>query len=301
MPASSSVLQTTGLTRQFRRTIALDQLNLAIPEGAIYALVGVNGAGKTTLIKILMNILRPTRGRAEVFGRDSRCLSPADFRDIGYVSENQELPGAMTVASFLAYLKPFYPGWDDACAAALLRDFDLPPGRKLRHLSKGMGLKAALVSSLAYHPRLLVLDEPFTGLDPLVRDELIDGVLSQAKGTTVFISSHDLADVERFATHLGHLHKGRLRLSEEMTALMQRFRDVEIAAVCEALPSALPKTWMAAEFAAGRVRFVESQFENGRTLAEIRRVFGEQAKVAINPMPLREIFLTLAKAARMEA
>src|SRR4029077_12238928 len=112
-----------------------------------------------------------------------------------YVSENQQMPRWMTVEYLLAYLKPFYPSWDDARAEELLRQFQLPRDRKLRHLSRGMWMKAALASSLSYRPRLLVLDEPFSGLDPLVREDLIEGLLDSAGETTILISSHDLADI----------------------------------------------------------------------------------------------------------
>jgi ABC-2 type transport system ATP-binding protein len=175
-----------------------------------------------------MNIFQPTSGRAEVFGHDSHRLSPRDFTEIGYVSENQEMPEWMSVEYFLAYLKPFYPKWDDARAEELLRQFDLPRDRKLRHLSRGMRMKAALASSLAYSPRLIVLDEPFTGLDAPVRDELIEGLLESADGTTILISSHDLAEIENFASHIGYLDQGRLQFSEKMSSLAARFREIEI-------------------------------------------------------------------------
>ena len=133
----------------------------------------------------------------------------------------------MTVGYFMAYLKPFYPTWDDARASELLREFDLPLDRKLKHLSRGMWMKTALASSLAYRPPLLILDEPFTGLDPLVRDELIEGVLDAAEGATILVSSHDLAEIETFASHIGYLDRGRLQFSEEMTSLVARFREME--------------------------------------------------------------------------
>ena len=115
------------------------------------------------------------------------------------------MPEWMTVGYFLAYLKPFYPTWDDARAEELLRQFDLPRDRKLKHLSRGMKMKAALASSLAYRPKLIVLDEPFSGLDPLVRDEFIEGLLESAGEATILISSHDLAEIESFASHVGYL------------------------------------------------------------------------------------------------
>ena len=298
----SDILRTVDLSKRFGKNVALDHMNMEVPEGSVYGLVGPNGAGKTTTIKLLMNLYEPTAGRAEVFGHDSRALSPWDFTQIGYVSENQEMPEWMTVEYFMAYLKPFYPSWDDARAAELLRQFDLPPERKLRHLSHGMRRKAALASSLAYRPRLIVLDEPFTGLDALVRDELIEGILGNADGATVLISSHDLAEIESFASHIGYLDRGRLRFSEEMAALVERFREVEITLESPSpLPAPWPAAWVNTEQSAVVVRFVDTQFQQDRTVAEIRRLFGDVRQIAVNPMPLRAIFVALAKAGRRAA
>jgi ABC-2 type transport system ATP-binding protein len=297
-----SILRTIELTKRFRGTVALDRLNLDVPEGSVFALIGANGAGKTTAIKILMNIHAPTSGQAEALGIDSRKLSPVEFQQIGYVSENQEMPEWMTVGYFMAYLKPFYPTWDDARAEELLRQFDLPRDRKLKHLSRGMKMKAALASSLAYRPRLIVLDEPFTGLDPLVRDEFIEGLIESASEATILISSHDLAEIESFASHVGYLEKGRLQFSEEMTALSGRFREVEVTLdAAPVLPANWPGSWLRPETSAAVVRFVESQFDEARTMEEVRKVFGEPRGITITPMPLRSIFVTLAKAERRAA
>jgi ABC-2 type transport system ATP-binding protein len=259
--------------------------------------MGANGAGKTTAIKILMNILKPTSGCAGALGVDSRDLSPRELQQIGYVSENQEMPEWMTVGYFMAYWKPFYPTWDDARAEELLRQFDLPRDRKLKHLSRGMKMKAALASSLAYHPKLIVLDEPFSGLDPLVRDELIEGLLESASEATIFISSHDLAEIESFASHVGYLEKGRLRFSEEMTSLSARFREVEVTFdQAPELPANWPDYWLRPETSGAVLRYVESQFDDVRTIAEIRKMFGEPCGVSMTPMPLRAIFVALTKA-----
>jgi len=298
----SDILRTIDLSKRFRKNVALDRMNMDVPEGSVYGLVGPNGAGKTTTIKLLMNLCEPTAGRAEVFGRDSRRLAPRDLTQIGYVSENQEMPEWMTVEYLMAYLKPFYPSWDDARATELLRQFDLPRTRKLRHLSHGMRRKAALASSLAYRPRLIVLDEPFTGLDALVRDELIEGVLGNADGATILISSHDLAEIESFASHIGYLDRGRLHFSEEMSSLVERFREIEITVAAPSpLPAPWPAAWVNAEQSAAVVRFVDTQFQQDRTMAEIRRLFGDVREIAVNPMPLRAIFVTLAKAGRKAA
>lgn len=298
----SSPITTKGLVKRYRGQLALDNFDLHVPEGSIYGLVGPNGAGKTTCIKVLMNLSRPSSGTAEVLGCDTRRLGPAELAQIGYVSENQKLPEWMTVGYFMNYLRPFYPTWDDKLAQELIQQFDLPLSRKLRHLSHGMRMKAAMAAALAYRPKLIVLDEPFTGLDALVRDELIEGMLPRTENTTVFISSHDLSEIESFASHIGFLDHGRLQFSEEMAALAGRFREVEVTLGRPApMPPHCPATWLNAQQSAAVFRFVDSQFEEERTMADVRRVFGELSQVTVNPLPLRTIFVTLAKASRKAA
>jgi ABC-2 type transport system ATP-binding protein len=297
-----NAIRTENLVKKFWRVQALNGLNLDVPEGAVYALVGPNGAGKTTAIKILMNIFGPTSGRAEVLGVESPRIAGRAFTSIGYVSENQELPEWMRVGAFLEYLRPFYPSWDRALEDEMIRQFDLPRERKLGNLSRGMRMKAALASALAYHPKLIVLDEPFTGLDPLVRDELIQGLLERAEESTIFVSSHDLAEIESFASHVGYLEQGRLRFSEELAQLVERFREVQVTFDgAPRLPEKAPVNWMQLSSSAAVVRFVESRFESERTSAAIRGVFGEVRDVTFSPMTLREIFLAMAKAGRNAA
>jgi len=297
-----NVIRTHELSKSFHHTHAVEKLNLEIPNGSIFALVGPNGAGKTTAIKTLMNILRPSAGSAEVLGTDSRRLGPAEFAQIGYVSENQELPLWMTIDYLLSYLEPFYPDWDKAWAEELLRQLDLPRDCRLRDFSRGMQIKAALASSLAYHPKLIVLDEPFSGLDSLVRDELIEALLDRCAGATVMISSHDLAEIETFASHIGYLDGGSLRFSEEMSSLAARFREVEITfEEPKSLPAPWPQAWLDPTTSAAVLRFIDSQFNTDSTPAEIRRSFPSARAVSINPMPLRAIFVSLAKAARKAA
>jgi len=290
---------TENLRKSFRGVHALKDVSMSVKEGAIYALVGPNGAGKTTAIKVLMNIMAPTSGRAEVLGVESTSVAGKVFTSIGYVSENQQMPDWMRIDTFLAYLRPFYPSWDRALEDDLIRQMQLPRDRKIGKLSRGMRMKVALASSLAYRPKLIVLDEPFGGLDPLVRDELIEGLVERASEATVFLSSHDLAEIENLASHVGYLEDGRLRFSEETTTLNDRFREVEVTLEnTPALPSSLPSSWMRFQNSASVVRFVESRFEAERTKADIRQVFGEVRDVAINPMSLRAIFLSMAKTGR---
>jgi ABC-2 type transport system ATP-binding protein len=285
------------LTKSYRKVPVLNGLNLDLAEGSVFGLIGPNGAGKTTTIKILMNLIQSTSGQAEVLGVDSRKLGPDDFARIGYVSENQIFPGWMTVDYFLRYLKPFYPSWDDARVAELLKQFNLPTDRKLKNLSRGMLMKASLVSSLAYHPKLLVLDEPFSGLDPMMREDFIQGLIETAGETTILISSHDLADIESFASHVGYLDGGRLQFAEEMTSLTERFREVEVIVEPPAsVPDRQwPASWLRAEATQSVVRFVDTRFEDERTRAEIRKVFADVQHISFNPMPLKAIFITLAR------
>jgi ABC-2 type transport system ATP-binding protein len=295
-----NIIETHELTRRYGRTDAVQGLTLAVPTGSVFALLGPNGAGKTTTIKVLMNLLRPTRGSAHILGVDSRQLTERERAQIGYVSENQELPLWMTVRQLLDYCRPFYPTWDRDLERTLLGQFALPENRKLGQLSRGMLMKAALLSSLAYRPKLLVLDEPFSGLDPLVRDEFIRGVLevSSQGEWTVFVSSHDIEEVERLADHVAMLENGRLRLSETAEALQARFRQVEVTlGDVPANLSQTPAAWLEVQQAGSLVRFIDTAYEREKTEQACRERFPDAAVVA-KPMTLREIFLVLARIGR---
>jgi ABC-2 type transport system ATP-binding protein len=293
MPA---VIHTEQLTKRYRRLTALDRVTLDVQEGSLYALVGQNGAGKTTAIKILMNLISASQGSAAVLGEDCREIRGKSYAQIGYVSENQEIPEWMKVGALLEYLREFYPTWDRALEQSLVKQFDLPLDRKIKALSRGMKMKLALASALAFHPRLIVLDEPFGGLDPLVRDQLIEGLLERAAESTVFISSHDLAEIESFASHVGYLESGKLLFSEEMSSLTTRFREVEITTEpLQSLPTPLPSSWLQPKSSGALIRFVESRFDGEKTPAEIQRLFPSATDIQFRPLTLRAIFLAMAR------
>jgi ABC-2 type transport system ATP-binding protein len=296
------IIEIRDLRKKFRKTIAVDGLTLSVPEGACTAFLGPNGAGKTTTIKCLLNIHGPDSGEINVLGLDSRRLGPDAFRQIAYVSENQELPLWMTVQQFIDYCRPMYPAWDGAFAAKLLRQFDLPADSKLKALSRGMKMKAALLCSLAYRPKLVVLDEPFSGLDPLVRDDFIRGMLelTENEGWTVFVSSHDIAEVERMADRVAILDRGHLQLEESSEDLLARFRAVEIVLAGEAGPPAgLPKTWLNVETAGRVLRFTDSQYSQDDFTATVEKHFPAATQFHAAPMTLREIFVALARTYRL--
>lgn len=293
------IVEFHDLWKRYGRFDALQGLEFGISEGSAFALVGPNGAGKTTTIKILVNLLEPSRGNADILGVDSRLISPRELAEIGYVSENQELPTRLTVAQYLDYLRPFYPRWDHALEMSMRRDMQLPPTRKIRELSHGMRIKMALVCALVFRPRLLILDEPFAGLDPIVRDELIAGLLQQAGELTILISSHELAEIEGLATDVGFLRTGRMMFQEPMGRLTERCREVYVTLDSTArVPDVLPPHWRQARATGNVLMFVETQFEED-TLGElVRTVFAGVRNIEAKPMTLRSIFTALVPAAR---
>jgi len=293
------IVDVHDLWKRYGRFEALAGLAFGIEEGSAFALVGPNGAGKTTTIKVLVNLLEASRGSARIFGVDSRALSQRELADIGYVSENQELPARLTVSQYLDYLRPFYPRWDCELERSLLADMQLPPARRIADLSHGMRIKAALVCALAFRQRLLILDEPFAGLDPLVRDELTAGLLRQAGELTILISSHEMIEIEGVATDVGFLHAGRLLFQEPMSHLADRCREVYVTLESTArIPSALPAHWLQPRAAGNVLMFVDTQFSD-ETLGELVRMLCDGVRqIDAKPMNLRSIFTTLAPAAR---
>lgn len=242
MPPDAAAVLTHGLTKAYGPFGALRGLDLEVPDGSVFALLGASGAGKTTTIKILLNLLQATRGTATLLGVDSARLGPAEFAQIGYVSENQALPVRLQVRQFFDHLRPLYPRWDRSVEDELREAYRLPAGRRIGELSHGMRMKLALACALPFHPRLLVLDEPLSGLDALARDEIVDGFLRRAGRMTVIVSSHELDEVERFASHVAFLHEGRLLFQGSLAALdvharpllgpgPARLRDIFVAMV----------------------------------------------------------------------
>ena len=196
-----AVVEVTQVTHRYGKVTALEDLNLAVPQGALYALLGPNGSGKTTLLQILMGLRRPTAGRVEIFGKESHSLSLPDRAGIGYIAEGQSLPGWMRLEQLEAYLAPLYSTWDRLLATSLRKRFSLDPTRKLQAMSRGEQMKAALLCALAPRPRLLIMDEPFTGMDAMVKDDLVQGLLDSAssEGWTVLVTSHDIGELEMLA------------------------------------------------------------------------------------------------------
>jgi ABC-2 type transport system ATP-binding protein len=293
------IVNADKLYKTFGKFDALRGLSMAVPEGSVFALIGANGAGKTTTIKVLMNLVRPTGGSAIVLGVDSRALSPRERSQIGYVSENQEMPGRLSVSQYLDYLRPLYSTWDRRLERTVLQQLNLPMDRRIKDLSHGMRLKMALACALPFKPKLLVLDEPFSGLDPLIREEFMEQLLLQAGEMTILISSHELADIESAATHVAYIEQGKLFFQEEMDQLRSRVREVRVMLKDAAVaPASLPAHWLGVKAIGSVISFVDVQFNEERLRAQLSTQLTGICDVQVQPVALKDIFTTLARAAQ---
>lgn len=296
------VIEAERVTFRYRRTPVLDGLDLTVPEGSLYALLGPNGAGKTTLMKLILGMLRPRSGHLRVFGKDAHHLDRTDRARIGYVAEGQHLPGWMTLDRLTAWLAPLYPDWDRALASDLRRRFQLPDDRKIRALSRGQRMKAALLCALAARPRLLVMDEPFTGMDAVVKDELVEGLLEMAgrEEWTVFLCSHDIGELEMLADRVGVIDGGRMVLSEPMDVLRDRFKAVDVMMNGGPFVATeeLPPDWLGVSRSGRRLRFVIANHGAPDWEEDIRGRLLGAARVSVRPASLREVFVAVAREGR---
>jgi len=295
------IVQVDNVWKRFGRLDALRGLSFSVPESSVFALLGANGAGKTTTIKVLMNVVEPTIGDATVLGVNTRHVSHRELAQIGFVSENQEMPGRMTVSSYIDYLRPFYPSWDRALEADLLDELGLPPDRRIKDLSHGMRLKMALACALPFRPKLLVLDEPFSGLDPLVRDELLERLARHAGEMTILVSSHELAEIEHLTTHIAFLDRGKVLFQEALGDLRARLRQVRVTLDAEArAPATTPKEWLDVRAAGKVLSFVDTRFSERDLSARVAAVVGNARQIETQPVALRAIYTALARAVRDE-
>lgn len=230
LDAETLAVATRGLVKRYGREIALDGVDLQVPEGAVYVLVGSNGAGKSTTFRVLLDLVRPDAGTAAVLGLDPRVSGPEVRGRVGYVPERQEWGYRwMRVGRLLEHHATYFPSWDREYAARLARAFDLKLDRKLANLSKGQARRVHLTMALAHRPPLLVLDEPTDGLDPVMLDETLGILLDHMAETptTVLLSTHQVHDVDRLADHVGVMRGGRLVLQaprEEIHRRLRRYR-----------------------------------------------------------------------------
>jgi ABC-2 type transport system ATP-binding protein len=209
-----AVIRIAGLTRRFGPCLALDNVSLTVPRGTVFGLVGPNGAGKTTLIKHVLGLLRAASGTVRVFDRNPVTDPEGVLGRVGYLSEDRDLPGWMRVDEYLRYVRAFYPRWDDVYAEELRQAFALENHARIRDLSRGQTARLGLLAALAHRPDLLVLDEPSSGLDPVVRRDILTAIIRTIadEGRTVLFSSHLLDEVERVSDHVALIDQGKVAL-----------------------------------------------------------------------------------------
>lgn len=220
---SDPVIEIKNLTRRFGSNKALDDVSLSVPSGIVMGLVGENGAGKTTLIKHVLGLLRAQAGSVRVFGKDPVSNPKSVLSQIGYLSEEGDLPMWMRVHELMRYAAAFYPTWDEDYAQRLVGEFNLDPAAKLSRLSKGQRSRAGLLVAMAYRPQLLLLDEPSSGLDPIVRRDILGAIIRTIAddGRTVLFSSHLLSEVERVSDRIAIVKSGRILLCDTMESVKQ--------------------------------------------------------------------------------
>ncbi len=225
---SQAVVAVTALSRTFGATHALNDVSFSVRRGTVFGLVGENGAGKSTLIKHLLGLWRAEAGSVRVFGLDPVADPKAVLARIGYLSEQPDLPGWMRVDELLRYTQAFYPKWDTQYADELREQFGLDPAARVKTLSKGQHAKLGLIAAQAHRPDLLLLDEPSSGLDPIVRRDILEAIIRTVtdEGRTVIFSSHLLDEIERVSDHFAMLHRGTLRLCEPLDAVKARHRRI---------------------------------------------------------------------------
>jgi len=285
------VIRLDQLTKRFGSELALDRVSLEVPPGVVFALLGENGAGKTTAIRIMLGLVEPSAGTAEVLGRPSATQGLQIRQRVGYVPERPTLYEWMTIEEIGWFTAGFYADGFLPEFGRLAAQFGLPPGKKLKHLSKGMRAKVALSLALAHRPELLVLDEPTSGLDAMVRREFLDSMVDRAaQGQTVFLSSHQIGEVERVADIVAILRKGKLLLVERLDELKARVWRLTVT---------MKDSQMAVPAVAGQI--LSQRLKARQWQAVVRDVGDEQLaklrshesveSVVVHPTTLEDIFL----------
>jgi ABC-2 type transport system ATP-binding protein len=298
------VIESHGLSKTYTGTKAVDQLALCVGAERITGFLGRNGAGKSTTIKMLLGMVTPSSGEGRVLGKriDIAAESVDLRRDVAYVNEDKRLYNYLTVAETIRFTSSFYSDWRADAECALLRKFELPCDRKVKSLSKGMRTKLALLLALARRPRLLILDEPSEGLDPIGVEQLLAELVAMcAEGTSIFFSSHQIEEVERIADQVCVLDRGRLLLDLSLDEIRQSYRRIDLL-----YPS---ETSAAEDFDVSGIVTVRRHrrevsivsSNNSEAIVDRAHAFGATV-VNVSPMGLREVFLnTIGEASRAVA
>jgi ABC-2 type transport system ATP-binding protein len=244
---SALAVQFKGVGKTYPH-FTLDDINLELPTGSIMGFIGANGAGKSTTLRILMGLVHQDRGAVHVLGCEMPAQQAEAKRDVGFVSEDMRLYGAATLAWHMEFIRSIFPSWDQTYAENLLKRFDLKAGQKIKGISHGQRVKAALLLVLARRPRLLVLDEPTTGLDPVARHEVLHALMEALadERRTILFSSQNTLDVEQISDQITFIDRGRIIDSADKETFLERWRrlrlDVPPSAALPPLPGIVETT-----------------------------------------------------------
>ena len=290
------VIETHELTKRFGNCDAVRSLSLRVTGQRITAFLGRNGAGKSTTIKMLLDMTHPTSGTGTVLGRsitDSRANTEMR-REIAYVGEDKQLYGYMTVEQLIRFTKSFYRDWQPYVEQRLLKQYQLPQTRRVKALSKGMRTKLALLLAFCRRPALLILDEPSEGLDPVSIEELLQAlVTAAADGTTVFFSSHQIAEVERVAEHVCIIDHGQLAMNFSLEDMREQYRRITLG-FAEQQPTEKFRIHGIQQIRTSGRQVILLANQNADAIVELARTM-EPVSVDVAPMGLREIFLETVK------
>ncbi len=291
--ADDYIIDTADVHKKFGSVQALAGLDLRVPRGAICGLLGRNGAGKTTTIKVLLGMVRPTSGRASVFGLASTdAQASVEIRKrAAFVSEDKDLYNGVTVGNLVRFTAAFYPQWRADRANEYLAAFELRNDATVKQLSRGMRTKLALLLALSTGAELLILDEPMAGLDPAAIEQVLKIIVSQAArdGTTVLFSSHQLADVEQIADRVAIVDGGRVVVDGALDDLRAAYRRVQLVFDGTAPDASFKTKGIVSMRREGRVLSVLCRAAEADVVAEARAL--NPRAVDVLPVTLKEIFL----------
>ena len=291
----SSVISVKNVTKRFRGCEALHGVDLQVPAGVVFALLGENGAGKTTLIRILTGFLQPDAGQAQVLGCDSTSQSLEIRRRIGYVADAPPLYDWMTAERIGWFTSAFYAEGFLPRYGQMLRHFEVPAGRRIKHMSKGQRAKVALALAVAHEPELLILDEPTSGLDPLVRRQFLESMVDRAAaGRTVLLSSHQISEVERVADWVAILHAGRVRVVAPLAELKQTVCELVVTLTDPLVEVATPAGDVLHQSRSGRQLQMIVRGTTDRAIAELQAANGV-LDVRRRVPTLEEIFIACTR------
>ena len=291
--ADPFIIETADLRKHYDGVEALRGLTLQVPAGSICGFLGRNGAGKTTTLKLLLGMARPTSGDARVFGlpANAQDASVAIRRRTGFVSDDKDLYGYMTVEDMIRFTAGFFPRWRKDLEQRYLRRFELPPDRKVKALSRGTRTKLALLLALCRSAELLVLDEPTSGLDPAVTEDVLQALVTHVaeEEMTVFFSSHQIAEVDQIADRVVIIDRGRAVVAGALDDLRESFRRIQLVFDGDAPQPAFRTPGVVRVWRKGRVLTVLSSAGDEGIVAEGRAIGA--VSVDSGPVTLKEIFL----------